>query len=79
MARNKDTETFKAPRRLGKDDSNNPKWLLPVALTLLVAGPVWIVISYVTGAEYPVPIGNWNLGVGFALMIGGLGFLTRWK
>ncbi|SEJ57044.1 cell division protein CrgA [Demequina mangrovi] len=82
MARSKksDAKVYKAPRNLGKPQSDNPKWLLPTALTLLVAGPVWIVVYYVTKANWPIPgIGDMNLIVGFVLMAVGMGLLTRWK
>lgn len=76
----KDQEVFKAPRRLGKTESENPKWLLPTALSVLVLGPLWIVVYYVSKAEFPIPaIGDWNLGVGFVFMAAGMVLLTRWK
>ncbi|WP_082096848.1 MULTISPECIES: cell division protein CrgA [Demequina] len=82
MARSKkrDENVYKAPRNLGKPQSDNPKWLLPTALTLLVAGPVWIVVYYTAKGQYPIPgIGDMNLIVGFVLMATGMGLLTRWK
>ncbi len=81
VSKKRDTQkAFKAPRNLGKADSENPKWLLPTALTLLILGPVWIVVYYITRAGYPSPsIGDWNLGIGFAFMAAGMVLLTRWK
>ncbi|WP_062381082.1 cell division protein CrgA [Demequina pelophila] len=75
-----DVETFKAPKNFGKPKSDNPKWLLPTALTLLVLGPVWIVIYYVSKAQFPIPeIRDWNLAFGFVFMAAGMVLLTRWK
>ena len=57
----------------------NPAWLVPTMLALLVVGLLWIVVTYLVGAEYPIPgIGNWNLAVGFALIIAGFSLSTRW-
>ncbi len=80
FSKKRDANVYKAPRNLGKAESNNPKWLLPTALTLLIAGPVWIVVYYVAKGNYPIPsIGDLNLIVGFVLMATGMGLLTRWK
>jgi len=57
----------------------NPGWLVPVMLTLMVLGLVWIVVTYITQSRYPVPeIGQWNLAIGFVLIITGFGLTTRW-
>jgi len=80
QSKKRDQNVYKAPRNLGKPQSDNPKWLLPTALTLLVLGPTWIVIYYVSKAQYPIPgIYDWNLGVGFVFMAAGMVLLTRWK
>ncbi len=80
VSKKRDAKVYKAPRNLGKSESKNPKWLLPTALTLLVAGPVWIVVYYVSKGGFPIPgIGDANLIVGFVFMAVGMGLLTRWK
>jgi hypothetical protein len=57
----------------------NPGWLVPVMVGLMVTGLVWIVVTYITQSRYPVPgIGQWNLAVGFVLIITGFGLTTRW-
>lgn len=57
----------------------SPGWLVPVMVGLMVAGLVWIVVTYITQSRYPVPgIGQWNLAVGFVLIITGFGLTTRW-
>jgi len=41
---------------------------------------VWIVTTYLSGAQYPVPgLGNGNLLVGFSMIIVGFGLTTRWR
>ena len=43
-------------------------------------GLLWIVVYYVTAYKYPIEsIGVWNLGVGFALLMGGFIMTMRWR
>jgi hypothetical protein len=68
-----------------KSDGANPAWFLPVTLTLMIVGLVWIMVYYISqtlfplGAGTPFDIGAGNIIVGFGLMMVGFGFLTRWK
>ncbi|WP_062204915.1 cell division protein CrgA [Demequina salsinemoris] len=78
-AKKNDRETFKAPRNLGKSSSENPKWLVPAIVTLLVIGLAWITVHYITQGAYPFPIYNWNVLVGFSFFAVAMGLLTRWK
>lgn len=67
---------------LPRKESANPRWLVPTMLTLMIAGLAWIVTYYLTsqGLQLPVPaLRNWNLLVGFALIIAGFSLTTRWK
>ncbi|GMA35706.1 cell division protein CrgA [Demequina litorisediminis] len=79
VSKKRDKNVYKAPKNLGKTESGNPKWLVPTAVTLLVLGPAWIVVYYITRANYPLPIGDWNLVVGFAFMAASMALFTRWK
>ncbi len=80
VSKKRDTNAYKVPRNLGKPKSDNPKWLLPTALSVLILGPVWIVVYYISSARLPIPtIGDWNLAVGFVFMAAGMVLLTRWK
>ncbi len=58
----------------------NPPWFVPVMVGLMILGLAWIVVTYLsTGARYPIPgIGQWNLAIGFALIMAGFGMTTRW-
>lgn len=60
-----------------KGTKSNPSWFVPVFCALLIIGLVWVVVFYMTG-KYPIPgIDNWNLAIGFAIML--VGFLmTMW-
>ncbi|WNM24523.1 cell division protein CrgA [Demequina capsici] len=82
MARAKkknDSVTYKAPRNLGKAPSENPRWLVPTIVAFLVVGLAWIVVHYVTQGQYPLPLYNWNVAVGFGCFAVAMGLLTRWK
>lgn len=58
----------------------SPSWWAPTMLTLMVLGLVWVVATYIMRFEYPIPgIGNWNLAIGFSLMIAGFSMTMRWR
>jgi len=49
-------------------------------LGLMVIGLLWIVVFYITQTSYPIPkIGNWNLAIGFGMLLVGFGMTTRWR
>ncbi len=54
---------------------------LGIMLGLMVLGLLWLVIYYLFGQKigFMVTLGNWNFGVGFALMIAGLLMTMRWR
>jgi hypothetical protein len=57
----------------------NPTWLVPVMLTLMVVGLAWIVVTYMMQSRFPIPgIGQWNLAIGFVLILAGFSLTTRW-
>ncbi len=68
-----------------KANGGNPAWFLPVTLTLMIVGLLWIMIYYISqtlyplGSGAPIDLGAGNIVVGVGLMMVGLGFLTRWK
>lgn len=66
------------PRRAGRDDAN-PVWLVPTIVSLFILGVLWVIVYYVSGAKYPLDIGNLNILVGFGFLIVGFIFTTRWK
>lgn len=60
----------------------NPAWLVPTMLTLFIVGALWVIVYYLTSSRWGLPIpafGQWNLGVGFAMILVGLGLATRWR
>jgi hypothetical protein len=68
-----------------KANGGNPAWFLPVTLTLMIVGLLWIMVYYISqtlyplGSGSPIDLGAGNIIVGFGLMMVGFGFLTRWK
>lgn len=80
--RRKRPEKNNPERVVSKPQGANPSWFLPVVLGLMLLGLAWVVVYYLTsgGSQLPIPaIDRWNLAIGFALMVGGFGMLTRWK
>ncbi|MGQ4496724.1 cell division protein CrgA [Dermabacteraceae bacterium P13115] len=81
LARAKAVKAMKEPRvdRRRKAKEGNPAWLVPTMCTLLVLSLVYLVVFYVSTGAYPLPIGSWNLAVGFTLLFAGGALATRWK
>lgn len=52
-----------------------------VMVGLMVLGLFWLVGYYLWGGSIPgmAALGNWNFGVGFAMMIVGLIMTMRWR
>jgi len=57
----------------------NPQWLAPTAVVLLVLGLAYLVTYYISAGQLPLPIGDWNLAVGFGVLMVGGGMLMFWK
>jgi len=49
-------------------------------VTLMLLGLVWIITYYISDGAFPIPnIGNWNIGIGFAIALAGFMMTTRWR
>jgi Cell division protein CrgA len=59
----------------------SPRWLVPTMLGCLLLGLAWIALYYISGGTTPLQsaLGAWNLLVGFALIIVGVGLSTKWR
>lgn len=69
------------PQPVKLDGGKNPGWWVPTMLGFMVLGLIWLVVYYLSGSsQYPVPsLKQWNMGVGFALIMIGFVMTTRWK
>ncbi|UNX54989.1 cell division protein CrgA [Georgenia sp. TF02-10] len=58
----------------------SPRWWAPTMVTLMVLGLAVVVVTYLTKGGYPIPgLGNWNLAIGFGVMIVGFFMTMRWR
>lgn len=72
--------TYTPPPGKASAPKPNPPWFVPVMLGLMLLGLAWIVVTYLSSANYPIPgIEQWNLAIGFVLIIAGFGMTTRWR
>ena len=79
-SKGRDKRAYTPPRKAAKPKVGNPAWFVPVMLSLMVLGLLWVVVFYITSQQYPVEaLGRWNLGVGFGLMLAGFAMTTRWR
>lgn len=78
------------PQPVKLDGGKNPKWWVPTMLSLMGAGLLWLVVYYLSTTmepnakgerpTYPIPaLENWNMAVGFVLIMAGFIMTTRWK
>ncbi|MBN9605559.1 MAG: cell division protein CrgA [Actinomycetales bacterium] len=64
----------------GGSDAPNPVWFLPVMLGFMLVGLAWIVVYYLSGTQWPIPsLQNWNILIGFGIMLIGFLMTTRWR
>lgn len=59
--------------------TQNPGWLAPTAVALLILGLLYLVTYYISAGQLPLPIGDWNLAAGFGVLMVGGGMLMFWK
>lgn len=81
-SRKKKATRSQEPRepQVAKAEQGNPRWLVPTMVGLMVLGLIWIVVTYVTQTDFPVPgIGNLNLAIGFVLLFAGFALTLRWR
>jgi hypothetical protein len=58
----------------------SPTWWAPTMSALMVVGLIWVVVTYLFRGDYPIPgIGNWNLAIGFGLIMAGFLMTLRWR
>ncbi|HEV7932093.1 MAG TPA: cell division protein CrgA [Actinomadura sp.] len=72
------------PPQKSQKTAVSPRWLAPTMISCWIIGLAWIATFYVTAStDTKVPVmsdlSNWNLGIGFGVIILGLGLATRWR
>jgi hypothetical protein len=79
-SRTRSKAVYTPPQRSTKSKSS-PRWLVPTMLGCLLLGLAWIALFYVTGGSTPLQsaLGDWNLIVGFGVIIVGVGLSTKWR
>jgi len=79
-SRGRQKSNYTAPPRASSAPAPNPTWWVPVLVTLLLLGLLWIVVFYVTQGAFPIArFGYGNLAAGFALLLGGFAMAMRWR
>ncbi len=58
----------------------SPPWWAPVFVTLLIIGLIWLLVYYLSGAQYPIPgITHWNIAIGIGFLVAGFLMTLRWR
>ncbi|PRY11407.1 cell division protein CrgA [Kineococcus rhizosphaerae] len=69
-----------ADRAIKRKNQLTPRWWIYLMVGFMVLGLAWIVVFYLSSSLLPVPgWDNWNLVVGFGLVLIGFGMTTRWR
>jgi len=77
-------KTVYTPPQKSQASQVSPRWLVPTMVGCWIIGLSWIAIYYVLAATSTSvtpwdTLGNWNLGIGFSLIIIGVVLSTKWR
>lgn len=67
------------------EQKENPTWYKILMFGFMIVGLLWILIFYISSARYPLgsfaPINleNWNILIGFGILMIGFIMTTRWR
>jgi len=80
-SRTRPKASYTPPPTRSPNKAVSPAWVPWLMLGLFLIGIIWIVVYYVTGSDIPGmrSLGNWNLLVGFGLIIAGFITSTQWR
>ncbi len=72
---------YTPPPRKSARRKASPPWMGPAIVICLVLGLAWIALYYITQGSFPgmSALGAWNLVLGFAFIIVGVGLATQWR
>jgi uncharacterized MAPEG superfamily protein len=54
-------------------------WIGPAMATCFLIGIVWLVLFYIADVPFLRGLSNWNLAIGFGLLLVGFALATRWE
>jgi len=79
-SRKRKKATYVPPVSQDDTPKKSPQRHVTTMLVLMGVGVAWVVTTYITETRWPIgALGQWNLAVGFVLLIAGFGMTTRWK
>jgi hypothetical protein len=73
------------PAIVGEEQEENPTWYKITMFGLMVVGLLWILVFYISSAQYPlgsaafIDLSNWNILIGFGIAMIGFVMTTKWK
>lgn len=65
-----------------EDMKRSPRWYAPLAMVIMGIGLLWIVLFYILAQTLgfdPTGLGNWNIAIGFGVIMVGFIMLMWWK
>lgn len=70
----------KSTSKVRAQGPSHPLYLV-VMFGLMLVGLAWIIVYYIAVDKIPFlsELGNWNMAIGFVLMIAGLLMTMRWR
>ena len=63
-----------------REATPNPVWYKPIMFGFMLLGLAWLVVYYVSSAQFPLPqLGSNNIWIGIGIMLVGFLMTTRWR
>lgn len=79
-SRTRQKTVYTPPPRSRKIQAS-PVWLAPLMVASWIIGVLWIAYYYITAPDSPLVggLGDWNLLIGFGLIVIGIALSTKWR
>ncbi len=72
-------ETYTPPVQKAAARKTSAPWVPYAFVGSMLVGLAWIVAYYASNQVFMSTLAGWNLVIGFALIIVGLGIMTQWR